>query len=456
MASSVAILNPDLFRRLVPLVMLYSGRLGTALIGLLILPVFSRQLGTEQFGAVAVILSMQALLVMLDLGLSVSVGRDVASLKNEQIFRARAMLVHAEKILVRLYGALMGAALLLNPWLDMPLNSATLLAVILLFGLVTHQNICQVALLARQDYVWAGAAQLVGVVSRHLLTLAGFHLIEATLDVFVWTQLLGAVLFAVSTRMRLLAKLPETSSEILLSSQPAARRLSMALLLQGVAGACVMQLDKPIVGALTGASQTAPYYLATVLSLTPLTFLAGPMVQFFQPKLIAALSKDEVSLEARQLRFFLSSIVATAFVPGLLLWLAAGPVTELWLRGLPEQPLVAEYTRVIVVGATIGALGYVPHVLLVARQEYAFLASSSSLLTLMTLLATTWAAWRGDVRMVCYIYAVYHVTAAVVLWWRARTLDATLRRVLAPATPMALMACAGFAGACFLLQHLLH
>jgi O-antigen/teichoic acid export membrane protein len=405
---------------------------------------------------IAILLSLQTLLVILDLGLAISIGRDVASLSAEQLPLVRAMLFHAEKVLAVLYAGILLFTLVARLFFDMPLGFSGLLVTVLLFGAITHQNVSQVALLARQDYVWAGAAQLVGVVSRHLLTLAGFHLIEATLDVFVWTQLLGAVLFAVSTRMRLLAKLPETSSEILLSSQPAARRLSMALLLQGVAGACVMQLDKPIVGALTGAAQTAPYYLATVLSLTPLTFLAGPMVQFFQPKLMAALSKDEVSLEARQLRFFLSSIVATAFVPGLLLWLAAVPVTELWLRGLPEQPLVAEYTRVIVVGATIGALGYVPHVLLVARQEYAFLASSSSLLTLMTLLATTWAAWRGDVRMVCYIYAVYHVTAAVVLWWRARTLDATLRRVLAPATPMALMACAGFAGACFLLQYLLH
>jgi O-antigen/teichoic acid export membrane protein len=444
-AGLPAMMTKVALRRLWPLLMLYSGRLGTALVGLLVLPLFNQMLGPEQFGIVAILLSLQTLLVILDLGLSISIGRDVASLAAEQLSLVRAMHIHAEKVLVALYVGILLLTLVARLFFDMPIGLSGLLVTVLLFGAITHQNVSQVALLARQDYAWSGVGQLLAVLLRHLLTLACFHLFAATLDVFLYTQCVGAVLYAWLTRARLLGRLPSVDSTLSLPL-PQARQLSMALMVHGIAGACAMQLDKPIVGALAGAVQTTPYYLATVLSLTPLTFLAGPVVQFFQPKLMAALARSEAPLDPALVRRFLLCIIATAFVPGLVLWLAAEPLTSLWLHGAPNHVLVSDYTRILVVGATFGALGYVPHVLLVARQQYTFMAVASLSLTTVTLLGTAWAAFDGDVRRICYIYAGYHTAAAVVLWWRAQTHDAVLRRALLPAMPIAILACVGSFG----------
>lgn len=433
-------MTKDALRRLWPLMMLYAGRLGTALVGLLVLPLFNKLLGPEQFGVVAILLSLQTLLVILDLGLAISMGRDVASLSAEQLPLVRAMLFHAEKVLAVLYAGILLLTLVARLFFDMPLGFSGLLVTVLLFGAITHQNVSQVALLARQDYAWAGVGQLMAVLLRHLLTLACFHLFAATLDVFLYTQCAGAVLYAWLTRTRLLARIPPVDSTLPLPASHA-RKLSMALMVNGIAGACAMQLDKPIVGALAGAAQTTPYYLATVLSLTPLTFLAGPVVQFFQPKLMASLARSEGLVDPALVRRFLLCIIATAFVPGLVLWLAAEPLTALWLHRAPNHVVVSEYTRILVVGATFGALGYVPHVLLVARQQYTFMAVASLALTTLTLLGTAWAAFHGDVRRICYIYATYHTAAAVVLWWRAQNHDAVLRRALAPVAPIAVLAC---------------
>jgi len=438
-----------MLRRLWPLATLYCGRLGTALVGILLLPWFSRLMGPQQFGVVAIILSTQSLLVALDLGLSIVLGRDLAGLAAGDLPLGRAMFAHAERTLLRLYAGLLVLALVASRFMAVPLAAPDLVAVAVLFGAVVHQNLGQVALLARQDYAWVGLNQLIGVLLRNAFTLACLSMLAPSLTVFVASQALGACVHALVTRWRLARRLPPAPA----GAHPAFRAVSLALLMQTVAGACAMQLDKPLVGAFAGAAATAPYYLATVLALTPLTFLAGPVVQFFQPKAIAQIAAQ--ALSPALVRKFLFGILASAFLPGLALWFAAPAVTALWLHGGGEHALVASYVRILVVGTSLGAIGYLPNVLLVARQQYRFLATASSGLTIAVLALTAWAASGGDVRTVCYVYATYHVAAAVVQWVRALTLDPELRAALSPVTPAALGASLGTVGGGLLIHRFL-
>lgn len=438
-----------LLRRLWPLATLYCGRLGTALVGILLLPWFNRLMGPGPFGVVAIILSTQTLLVALDLGLSIVLGRDLAGLAAGELPLGRAMFAHAERTLLRLYGGLLVLALVASRFVASPLALPDIVAAVLLFGAVVHQNLGQVALLARQDYAWVGLNQLVGVLLRNAFTLACLSLLAPTLTVFVFSQAFGAVLHALATRWRLARRLPPAPA----GAHPAFRSVSFALLMQAVAGACAMQLDKPLVGAFAGAAATAPYFLATVLALTPLTFLAGPVVQFFQPKAIQQIAAG--ALSPALVRKFLFGILASAFLPGLALWFAAPAVTALWLHGAGEHALVADYVRLLVVGTSLGAIGYLPNVLLVARRQYAFLATASSCMTIAVLGTTAWAASHGDVRTVCIAYATYHIAAAVVQWVRALTLDPELRAALSPVTPAALGASLGTVGGGFLLHRFL-
>jgi|GEM_PF-3270852 len=437
--------------RLWPLATLYCGRLGTALVGVLLLPLFSQAMGARPFGVVAIILSTQSLMVALDLGLSIVLGRELAALGPDGLVRGRALFAHAERTLARLYLALLLLALVASRVVGWPLSAADIAAAVLLFGAVVHQNLGQTALLARQDYAWVGLNQLAGVLLRNLFTLACLHAIAPDLTVFVCSQALGACLHAGATRWRVARRLPAAGRDE--AAPPATRSISLALLVQTAAGACAMQLDKPLVGTLAGAAATAPYYLATVLALTPLTFLAGPVVQFFQPKVIGQIAAR--SLSPALVRRFLLGILGSAFLPGLALWFAAPAVTALWLHGAPGHDVVAGYVRILVVGTSLGALGFLPNVLLVARRQYRFLASASSVLTLAVLGLAAWAASRGDVGMVCWAYCAYHVAAAVVQWLRALTLDPELRAALSPVTPTALGASLGTVGGGLLIHRFL-
>lgn len=437
--------------RLWPLATLYCGRLGTALVGVLLLPLFNQAMGPRQFGVVAIILSTQSLLIALDLGLSIILGRELAAPGPDGHPPARAPFLHAERLLARLYAALGVVALVAGRFVASPLSAADIAAVVVLCGAAVHQNLGQTALLARQDYAWVGLNQIAGVLLRNVFTLACLHLVGATLAVFVFSQAFGACLHAAVTRWRVTRLLPATGPAAV--PPPAMWSISVALLVQTAAGACAMQLDKPLVGALAGAAATAPYYLATVLALTPLTFLAGPVVQFFQPKVIGQVAAG--SLSPALVRKFLIGIVGSAFLPGLALWLAAPAITSLWLHGAPDQAAVAGYVRILVVGTSLGALGYLPNVLLVAKRQYRFLASASTCLTACVLALAAWAASHGDVRLVCVAYAAYHVAAAVVQWVRALTLDPELRAALWPVTPAALGASFGTVGGGLLIHRFL-
>ena len=439
-----------MLRQLWPLAMLYCGRLGTALVGILLLPIFSRLLGPQEFGVVAIILSTQSLMVALDLGMAIVLGRDLAGLPAGAQSRGHAMFSHAERNLVRLYGTLMVVALIASRFMALPLAPLDIAAVVILFGAATHQNVAQVSLLARQDYAWVGINQFAGIVLRNVFTLACMQLIAANLTVFVLSQSLGAGLHALCTRWRLVRLLPAGATSLKGSSF---HSMSIPLLVQTIAGACAMQLDKPAVGAFAGAAATAPYYLATVLALTPLTFLAGPVVQFFQPKVIGQIAAE--ALSPALVRKFLVGILGSAFLPGLMLWLAAPALTTLWLHGAHDHALVSDYVRILVVGTSLGALGFLPNVLLVARRQYRFLATASTGLAIVVLALSCWAASDGNVRMVCFAYAGYHILAAVIQWARALTLDGELRAALLPVTPMAVAASLGTVGGGLLLSRFL-
>jgi len=397
------------------------------LVGVLILPQFNRLLGAEQFGIVALILSFQALLIVLDLGMSTMVGRDIAALDAHapQAYRTWRM---AETVLSVMYAALALVALLAWPLLDVSLSQAQLLGVLLLFWALTMQNICQSGLLARRHFVEAGGLQLLGVLIRGLATWLSMLWIEASLSVFIISQTLCALLQFGVTHMRchqrLASKHPQESlgSASLRDCWQFAIR-GRSLMLFGLAGAAVMQLDKVLISSLVSPAALAPYFLSSLLCLTPLSFLAGPIAQFFQPRVVRAISLGDNTGTTRVMEPFVSALVLLTIVPTAALWIFRAPIIGIWL-GMPDQAqVVAHYTGILLPGIGLGALGFIPYVILVGKQDYRFQARLSVVLTAMTLGGTAGFALFGQVEAICWVYAAYHGLSTILSWGRCIYLE---------------------------------
>jgi O-antigen/teichoic acid export membrane protein len=413
-------------RRLLNVAMLYASKAAGILVGILVLPRFNHLLGPQNFGVVAVILSVQALLLMLDLGMSTLVGRDVAA-SGTSAAQANLSWRTANLVLTLLYLAMALAAWPLNHVFGEPLNGPQLAGCLVLFWALTLQNVSQTALLAARRYAIGSGIQLVGVLTRALVTLAALQRLHPDLTVFVATQALCALLQLCAThwacRILFTARATQPSRSMALHAAHAMLKRGSPLVLYGLAGAAVMQLDKPIVSALASAAEAAPYYLATILCLAPLSSLGGPVAQFYQPRLVRAISTGDDDAIHQTLVPYTTALALVTFIPSALLWLFRAPIIDAWLGHATNSVLVARYTGILLPGAAIGALGYVPTSILVARQDFRFQALTSAALTLLTLAAAAACAHHDSIVGVCWVYAGYHCLSTVVTWGRCTRLD---------------------------------
>lgn len=442
------------------LLMLYAGKVSGVLISLLFIPLFSRTLGDAQFGAVAVILSLQVLLMMLDLGLSTLIGRDLAA-GRQPPETMLAQLRDAAWLLAWCYvllGLLAAGIRLLSSWFSLDL--ATLLGCVALFGLLTLQNLGYTALLARQRFTTASTLQFVGNLGRAAATAVVLTQVSATLQAFVAVQVVCAALHALATGLqchRALRSDPAWRD----TPQPADRAAARwALLRQGAplalmmaAGAAVMQLDKPIISALMSTASTAPYYLAMTLCLVPTSILAGPVTQYFQPQLIQATGLGESAVAATVGKRFVIALAGVTLLPCLLLWVLRDPLIHLWLGPQPSNALISRYVEILLPGITIGALGYLPYSLLLSVRDYRFQALQGVMLTLVTLGLAAFSATLQSVEGVCVVYATYHATAMLLSWARALYLPAT--RAIARQTALLALGCVAGTGGLALVTTLL-
>jgi O-antigen/teichoic acid export membrane protein len=408
---------------------MYGGRASTALLGLLVLPLLNGYMSAAAFGLVAVILSLQALVVMLDLGLAITTGRDIAAAPAGAMGTKRRIVLHAERLLTVAYlaCALIATVAMIASSLTVAAAAAILLLVATLW-MITWQNILIVALLAHQDFVLATAFQFGGLLLRHLLSLALVAFWAPTIEAFIIGQFAGALPVLLGLRFLVFRRFAGGKDEAV--TPLGLKSINGAVIVQGIAGACALQLDKPLISALASPGVTGPYFLATVLAMTPISFFAAPVAQFFQPKVVAAVAADRHGDARRLVVRATIAILAVAVLPGLLIGVLATPISAAWLSSHDNQPVVAHLLPILICGTAFGSLGLIPVMGLTAIRDYRYIAIVSTLLTLLVLLATGVLAHQNDLTGICVAYAIYHLASAVAVWGRAAFLIPSFRLLL--------------------------
>lgn len=409
------------WRQMLDLGLLYASKSGGVIVGVFVLPLYQRLLGPEAFGVVAMILSLQAFLLMLDLGTSTLVGRDVAASKNAQghlvTWRAATALLHV------VYSGLLIVAFVINFLFDTPLPPLQVVLCIVLFWSLTVQNLGQSALLAKRRYAVSGIIQVVGVLGRAALTLAALTFASAELETFLLIQSLTALVQMMVTssfcrRALDLESLPLDFRVLRTRMRELAKR-GVPLVLFGLSGAAVLQLDKVIIPLFVSPAALTPYFLASALCLTPISVLAGPINQYYFPGIIECINNQDSIQALKQLRKLIFSICVIVATPTCVIWLGRESIINIWLHQQPITHEVVRYVEILLPGIALGALGYVPYNILVAHEDYRAHAILSAGMTVVTLLATAFAAAFGSILGVCWVYASYHSLSAVITWWRA-------------------------------------
>lgn len=413
------------------MVMLYAGKTSGVLVAVIFLPLYSRLLGAEQFGMVAVILSLQALLVMMDLGMSTLVSRDIAARESSPTGLIK-LIRTAEISLTGFYSVLLGSTAAIKVMGGLPgVDLVTALAAVTLFWLLVLQNLYYSAMLAGRVYASASIIQAVGVIVRASVTAAILANGYATLTAFIVTQLVFATIHCLLTRRYCITMLHLGTVSTLSESRPSLIegvslvKRGRSLVLFSAAGAAVMQLDKPLVGAFVSAANLAPYFLATTLCMLPISILAGPISQYFQPFLLNSVANQNSDLTRKTLSKFAISLLIVVGLPCVIFWFFRVQMINLWMGSNLENITIARYVAILLPGCALGALGFIPYSLLVSQKDFKFQAILSLILTLTTLAGVFYASISQSIEGVCYIYAAYHSTSTFLSWMRAISLPST-------------------------------
>jgi O-antigen/teichoic acid export membrane protein len=420
-AAEVATHEPWL-RASAGLLMLYGSRTAGVLVSLVFVPRYAQLLGSHDFGVAALILSAQALLLMLDLGMAALTSRDIAADPSDE--SAGRSWRRAEMLLTVLFASLLLPGLAVT-W-ALGYSAELALCAAILFWAVTLQNLAQAAMIARGDVQRAAAIQAAGVLLRAALTVGLLTWIEASLRIFVIGQMAGALAhLAVNRRVGQ----PETCRLTPTTKRDLAEiaRRGLPLFLVGVAGAAALHLDKILIGSFVGPTALTPYYLATTFCLAPIGLLAAPVVQFFQPPIIRALASNDDTELRRRTRQLTIALLLTVLLPTLAIWIGRLPLISWWLGDPKLGVLVAGLSAPLLPAAAIGAVGNVPLALVTARADFRFQAQLSAVLSALTLLAVAAAASQGRLMAVAWLYLAYYLGATVGLWLRATSHPTTAR-----------------------------
>jgi O-antigen/teichoic acid export membrane protein len=417
------IIKLDFFK----LTMLFASKSAGALVALIAMPLYYELLGSEQFGIVAVILSLQALLVMLDLGMSTAVGRDVSILgagsdKSISVWRNGEVVLTFFYIglgIIVLMSAVLGAIPHLSIYIALGITG--------LFWSLVLQNLGQVVLLSSKAFNTASGIQFFGAISRAVLTVTALKIFQPTLAVFIVAQLASAIIQLFVTRYLCLTALcaGRTASKKQGFDLAGCIDLigrSKSLILFGLAGAAVMQLDKPIIAFYISASDVSTYYLAVTYCMLPISLLAGPVSQYFQPQLMALVTNGYKPEGIRMLHKFVFFLILITTLSSSTLWANRNFWIELWLHKAPSSTLIGDYVEILLPAVVIGAFGYIPYALLVAHQDYKIQSVLSMAISGITLLLVLYFAADKNVFAICWVYAGYHICSTLISWIRAITI----------------------------------
>ncbi len=408
-------------KKIFDIIFLYGGKSGGVIVGLFVVPLYYKLLGPDIFGVIAIILSVQSFLMMMDFGTSTIVSRDISASKN--MMQSYLTIKSANIIISISYFVILIISLFINSIIKSTITEYTIFLSVILFWSLTVQNVALSALLATRRYVVSGITQVAGVLGRAAITLGALTWIESKVDIFLLAQASTAVVHMAASswicRQAFNPNLLPVSMKMLRTLVLEIAERGRPLIVFGLAGAAVMQLDKLIIPIFVSAAALTPYYLASTLCITPISVLAGPINQYFFPSIIQSINNENSNHTLDLLKRQILAICLVVAIPSFILWFWREPIVNIWLHQQPIASDVVGYLEILLPALALGALGYVPYNIIIAHEDYRAHSVLSACMTVITLTATTLAAALGSMLAICWIYAGYHSLSVIFTWWRA-------------------------------------
>ncbi len=420
---------------------LILGKSAPVVVNLLFIPYFNREFSSLDFGIVSTVFALQGLFALLDFGASTIMLRMVSSSSSTgaQIYKSLRVI---ELSLLSGYSVVLMAAFAAFIFFGYQAQTLWMAAiVIVIFLQIALQGVYFNVHVATGKLGLASAYQSFSTLGRGLAGYFSIQLFGPDLIVFFFSQLIVNSAIFIISRSSVLSLINIYGERWFIPSVADVKAVFSgggSLMIISIAGAAVLQLDKGFISMFYGPESLGSYYLATIYCITPLSIIATPVYQYFQPRIIRA-NHHELSSQrdvSRQFALYLTAGIGVAIY---LLLAYKVEILSLWLRNADNVSEVGRYINVLLPAYSIASFGFLPYALVVSQRDFSFHAAFTSIFAIITLILVLALAYsRAEIIFICYVYFFYNLCTVVVPWIRVLQNDAARVMALAALKPVAL------------------
>ncbi len=352
----------------------YLGQGWTVLMSIAFVPVYIKYLGMESYGLIGLFALLQSFLVLLDLGMSPTLGREMArftggSHSNESILDLlRSIEIIAVAIAVVIAGGIaLSADWIATDWLRAEtLSTEVVSKAFVILGLVTAlrfvENIYRSTLVGLQRQV------LLNVVNGLMATLRSIGAIGILVWVaptigafFLWQALVSITTLAILgiATYRCFPK-GERSGRFSVDALKSVLRFAGGMMGVTLLALLLTQVDKVLLSKLLTLSEYGLYTLAATVA-GGLYMLVGPITQAYYPKFCQFVAQGNTAALAtnyHQGAQLVSIVVGSAAI---VLFFFAETLLRLWVHDAELAERVAPFMSVLSLGTLLNALMWIPY-----------------------------------------------------------------------------------------------
>lgn len=410
------------FTKIIGLILLFVSKLGGLLVGVVFIPVFSRNMSTEAFGFVTLLLTFQTLVLLLDFGLSILLSRYTALTLTKENLISNKYWYNAEIIISIFYLVILILLVFLkknNYSLFSTITALQLIFIVITLWATVLQNFCQTILLASKNFAMSSLTLVGGNILKAGGAAAVIKFISPTIDAYILSQTIFSILLLLTTRklsdVYLCLKDEKKSINFLVIKN--FLHEGRTLILYSLSAAIILNFDKIIVSHNISLVALAPYFLASSLCAIPISVLSGSVMQFFQPGLTKAIVESSPQTK-RLLSYYVVTLCFVTLIPSYVLWEYRYFFIGLWLGNSELINVVASYTYILLPGVAIGGLGYASYIILIAIEDFKFQSVLSISMTIIVVILVIFFSKKQDIESICLVYSVYHIISTMLTWGR--------------------------------------
>ncbi|MBW9393713.1 oligosaccharide flippase family protein [Enterobacter roggenkampii] len=342
----------------------YFGQIYIALMGILILPLFLNYMGSESYGLIGFFTLLQSWLQLLDLGMSPTMGREVASLKSnpESDFRLRSVVRSLEFIFsviaIIIFCLIFGMReLICTEWLI--ITKLNIHDVSTCIGIVAI-NIClrwmsslyRSGINAYEKQVWLNLIDILIVTLRSPFALILMIFTKGNVIYYFLYQLLVVLIEFVCIKKKFYSLLPKIDQGIPVLDIKELRRIApFALSVAYTGGIWVIstQLDKLLLSKVLTLSEYGYFSLIATLA-SSLSILSAPISKAILPRMTVLVSQgmeaDMLTLYRKASRFIVCLVTPITII----LMLFSKDIVFLWTHNANASDWIAPVLPLYVCG----------------------------------------------------------------------------------------------------------